>query len=130
MNGGGDWTCVNPGHWIFDGTGMKRGESIPGLVGWEHHGDPDRSLADLEVLAEGSIWRGGTVHGEYAATIFSGPQKNFVFNASTIFWTQGLASPPGHILPWSHCSRPHGPDARVQRIMTNLLRRATTSHPQ
>ena len=31
-------------------------------------------------------------------------------NASTIFWSQGLSMPPGHTLPWSHWSRPHGPD--------------------
>jgi hypothetical protein len=32
--------------------------------------------------------------------------------------------PPGHTLPWSHWSRPHGPDERVQQITHNLLRRA------
>jgi hypothetical protein len=47
-----------------------------------------------------------------------------VFNASSIFWSQGLSSPPGHMLPWSHWSRPHGPDPRVQQITHNLLRRA------
>lgn len=124
FNGGGDWTCTHPDHWLFDGTGMRKGESIPGLVGWEHHGEPDRQRAGLEVVAEGPIWSGGTRPGRYAATIFPGPKGNFVFNASTIFWAQGLASPPGHILPWSHWSRPHGPDARVQSITQNLLNRA------
>jgi hypothetical protein len=28
------------------------------------------------------------------------------------------------MLPWSHWSRPHGPDARVQRITKNVLQRA------
>jgi hypothetical protein len=46
-----------------------------------------------------------------------------VFNAATIFWSQGLSTPPGHILPWSHWSRPHGPDVHVQQITHNLLRR-------
>ena len=103
---------------------MKRGESIPGLVGWEHHGDPDPERPGLEVVAEGSVWTGGGRQGHYTATIFPGPKGNFVFNAATIFWAQGLASPPGHILPWSHFSRPHGPDLRVQRITRNLLDRA------
>ena len=53
-----------------------------------------------------------------------GPRANFVFNASTIFWAQALSSPPGHTLPWSHGSRPHGPDERVQKITQNLLERA------
>ena len=127
FNGGGDWTCVKPEHWAFEGTKMRRGDSIPGLVGWEHHGDPDPNRAGLEVLAEGSVWAGGTTEGRYAATIFPGPTGNPVFNAATIFWSQGLSSPPGHILPWSHWSRPHGPDARVQRITRNVLRRALGS---
>ena len=124
FNGGGDWTCSNPDHWVFAGTGMKNGDSIPGLVGWEHHGEPDLKREGLEVLADGSVWAGGTREGRYAATIFPGPKGNFVFNAATIFWSQGLATPPGHILPWSHWSRPHGPDPRVQHITKNLLDRA------
>jgi len=123
FNGGGDWTCTKPDHWIYEGTGMKAGDSIPGLVGWEHHGAPAK-IPGLEVLAEGLVWAGGTTPSHYTATIFPGPKKNFVFNAATIFWVQGLSSPPGHLLPWSHWSRPHGPDERVQRITHNLLERA------
>lgn len=123
FNGGGDWTCISPEHWIFEGTGMKSGESIPGLVGWEHHGEPDESLPGLEVVAQGSIWSGGDREGRYESVVFDGPRNNFVFNASSIFWAQGLATPPGHILPWSHFSRPHGPDNRVQQITRNILDR-------
>ncbi|MDA1054410.1 MAG: hypothetical protein O3C40_28550 [Planctomycetota bacterium] len=124
FNGGGDWVCTKPGHWIFAGTGMKSGEAIPGLVGWEFHGDPDLERSGLEVVAEGKVWAGGTRLGHWTSTIFPGPKDNFVFNASTIYWAQALATPPGHILPWSHWSRPHGPDERVQKITENLLRRA------
>lgn len=124
FNGGGDWTCAKPDHWLFEGTGMKKGDSIPGLVGWEFHGDPDTARPGLDVVAEGNVWAGGTRLGKYAATVFEGPKKNIVFNASTIFWSQGLSSPPGHIIPWSHYSRPHGPDARVQRITANALNKA------
>lgn len=124
FNGGGDWTCVRPEHWLFEGTGMKSGDSIPGLVGWEHHGEPDPDRAGLQILAEGSVWAGGVREGHYTATIFAGPKGNSVFNAATIFWSQGLAAPPGHIIPWSHWSRPHGPDQRVQTMMHNLLSHA------
>ena len=30
FNGSGDWICTKPEHWIFAGTGMKKGETIPG----------------------------------------------------------------------------------------------------
>ncbi len=128
VNGGGDWTIVKPEHWIFEGLDVKAGDRVPGLIGWEYHGDPPDDIEGLEVVAAGTAWQGGTRPQQWAATIYPGPRENFVFNASTIFWCQGLSSPPGHMLPWSHFSRPHGPDARVQRITSNLLERAGCRH--
>jgi hypothetical protein len=123
VNGAGDWVCVKPDHWIFAGTGMKQGDRIAGLVGWEYHGDPPTDIAGLEVVSAGTALVGGTRPQHWTATIYPGPKGNFVFNAATIFWAQGLSSPPGHTLPWTHWTRPHGPDDRVQRITHNLLRR-------
>jgi hypothetical protein len=122
FNGSGDWICVKPDHWLFAGTGMKKGDRIPGLVGWEFHGEPAK-IAGLEVVAEGPTWTGGEGRSHYTATIYPGPKGNFVFNASTIFWAQGLSAPPGHMPPFSHNGRPHGPDERVQRITRNLFER-------
>lgn len=122
-NGGGDWIVTRPGHWVFEGTGMEKGDRIPGLVGWEFHGDPP-AIPGLEVLAEGIALSGGTIPQHWSATIYPGPKQNFVFNAATIWWAQGLSSPPGHMLPWSHWVRPQGPDPRVERITQNVLRRA------
>jgi len=124
VNGGGDWVCVKPDHWLFAGTGMRAGERIPGLVGWEYHGDPPADIPGLEVVGAGVAFQGGERPQRWTATIYPGPKGNFVFNASTIFWAQGLSSPPGHVLPWSHWTRPHGPDERVQRMTVNLLQRA------
>lgn len=123
VNGGGDWIITNPKHWVFKGTGVKKGEAIPGLIGWEFHGDAP-PLPGLEVLAEGTAWSGGTAPSKWQSVVYDGPKNNFIFNAATIFWAQGLSSPPGHTLPWSHYSRPHGPDERVQQITRNLLDRA------
>ncbi len=119
----GDWICTKPDHWIFDGTGMKQGDRIPGLVGHEYHGDP-ADIPGLEIVAEGDALFEGQRPVRWTATIYPGPKKNFVFSASTVWWNQGLASPPGHILQWYHGVRCHGPDPRVQRITHNLLRRA------
>mgnify|MGYP001104083073 CR=1 FL=1 len=126
INGGGDWTVTKPDHWVFEGTGVKKGDRVPGLVGWEYHGGP-ADLPGLEVVAAGHAWVGGVTLSNWAATVYPGPKDNFVFNAATIFWSQGLSTPPGHTLPWSHWSRPHGPDARVQRITHNLLKKAGCS---
>jgi hypothetical protein len=123
INGCGDWIVSKPEHWMFEGTGMKKGDSVPGLVGWEYHGDPPKDIDGLEVVAEGTALRGGVQPQHWHATLYPGPKNNFVFNAATIFWCQGLARPPGHMLPWTHWARPHGPDELVQKITHNLLRR-------
>jgi hypothetical protein len=125
FNGSGDWVCTKPDHWVFAGTGMKKGDKIPGLVGWEHHGDP-AAIPGLEVVAAGKTHTGGDVESHYEATIYPGPKGNTVFNAATIFWAQGLSSPPGHWLPFVHNGRPHGPDRRVQQVTTNLLKKWTS----
>jgi hypothetical protein len=122
-NGAGDWICTKANHWMFDGTGMRTGDRIPGLVGWEFHGDP-AAIPGLEVVAQGTALSSGVAPSDWTATIYPGPRGNFVFNAATIYWSLGLSSPPGHVLPFSHWARPHGPDARVQRITSNLLRKA------
>ncbi len=123
ITGGGDWTITAPDHWIFEGTEMEKGQAIPGLIGWEFHGDPPK-IEGLEVVAEGWAWSLGENPAKWCAVIYPGPKDNFVFNASTIFWAQGLSMPPGHTLPWSHWNRPHGPDERVQQITHNLLKKA------
>jgi hypothetical protein len=122
FNGSGDWIVTRPDHWLFKGTGMKKGDRIPGLVGWEFHGEP-ADIPGLEVVAEGTTINGSDKEAQWTATIYPGPKKNLVFNASTIFWSQGLSAPPGHLPPISHHGRPHGPDERVQRITRNLFER-------
>ena len=90
---------------------MKKGDRIPGLVGWEFHGDPadDPRPGSRRRGRRRSTAASKTAH--WTATIYPGPKGNFVFNASTIFWSQGLSRPPGHMPPYSHYGRPHGPDA-------------------
>ncbi len=126
VNGGGDWIVTQADHWLFAGTDMENGDAVPGLIGWEYHGQP-AEIPGLQIVAAGTAWQGGVNPQQWTATIYPGPAGNFVFNASTIFWAQALSNPPGHTLPWSHWSRPHGPDDRVIQITHNLLQRAITS---
>lgn len=122
FNGSADWIVSKPDHWIFEGTGMGKGDKIPGLVGWEHHGDP-ANIPGLEVVAEGITINSGGNESYYTATVYPGPKGNWVFNAATIFWSMGLSQPPGLIPPHSHHGRPHGVDKRVQKITSNFLKR-------
>lgn len=122
-NGSGDWIVTDETAWIFEGTGMKNGDSVPGIVGWEFHGDPAK-IPGLAIVAEGISTNSGGEKANWKATLYPGKKGNFVFNASTIWWAQGLSTPPGHMLPYSHDGRPHGPDERVIRITRNLIERA------
>jgi len=120
VTGGGPWVCANEGHWLFAGTGMKNGDGIPGLVGWEYHGSP-ADLPGLEIIAAGAT-HNGSREGRYTSVLFPGPRGNLVFNAATIWWADGLSEPPGYVRPKVY-TEPQGPDARVQRITRNLFER-------
>ena len=122
--GGADWICQQPNHWLFQNSDMKKGEGIPGLVGWEWHGDP-ASIPGLEIVAQGQT--GSTSgSGTYTATVYPGPAGNLVFNASTCWWGDGLSEPPGYVRPSAHGASPRGPDKRVQVITANVLRRLSS----
>jgi len=120
--GAADWICRAPDHWVFEGTGMKAGDSIPQLVGWEYHGPPMRENPGMIVLARGKVRRyQNETNNEYAAVIYTAAKDNFVFNAATCWWNMLLARPPGAVNPpRTDFSRE---DARVQRITRNLLNR-------
>lgn len=142
--GYGDWTVVNPDHWVFADTGMKAGDRIPGLIGWEYHGAPFKAVDGLEVLAQSDRELDGYaelapitnydngIHepgdGKHAAVIYPGPRDNWVFNAGTIWWAEGLSTPPGHVPAQGSLGRVQGPDPRVQQITRNLLNRCLGHH--
>ena len=65
----------------------------------------------------------GDKKGEYTATVYNGPKGNIVFNAATIWWANGLSSPPGHQTPVRHGVAQQGVDERVQKITHNLFQR-------
>jgi hypothetical protein len=77
------------------------------------------NIRGLEVLAKGVV-KHPRADGIYTATIYPGPRDNFVFNAATIWWADGLSAPPGYIRPDAKLA---GPDKRVQRITANVLNR-------
>ncbi len=123
VTGGADWICHLPEHWIFANTGMKKGDGIPGLVGWEWHGDP-AGIPGLQIVATGPTQdKPGSLNGGvYTATTYPGPRGNVVFNASTCWWADALSAPPGYVRPSVYTS-PMGPDKRAQQITRNILDR-------
>lgn len=123
VTGGADWVCAQPDHWIYEGAAMRKGEGIPGLVGWEWHGDP-APIPGLEIVATAPTQDapGKPNGGIHTGTVYPGPRGNIVFNAGTCWWADGLSAPPGYVRPRVY-TEPKGPDARAQRITQNVLRR-------
>ncbi len=123
VTGGADWVCTLPEHWIYRGTGMKQGDRIPGLIGWEWHGDP-APIPGLEIVATAptqsapKMLNGGT----HTGTVYPGPKGNFVFNAGTCWWADAISAPPGYVRPKVY-TEPQGPDERAQKITQNILDR-------
>jgi hypothetical protein len=127
VTGGADWVCLLPDHWLYAGTGMKTGDRIPGLIGWEYHGDPAPTKG-LEIVAGGPTQEapGKLNGGQYTATVYPGPKGNIVFNAATCWWADGLSAPPGYMRPKVY-TEPKGPDERVRRMTENVLGRMGSS---
>jgi hypothetical protein len=131
--GYGDWVIKDASHWIFQGTGLKNGDRIPAIIGWEYHGAPNLDVPGLVEVAGGEVWqmgdagasRPGTQKKYHSAVVYPGPKGNWVFNAGTIWWAEGLSQPPGHI-PAGHVyggAHTFGINPHVQTITSNLLNR-------
>lgn len=124
-----DWTCRRPDHWLFEGTGMQEGDSIPGLVGWEFHGPPLKDDPSVTVVARGRVRHsdGRELERAHAAVVYDGPKGNVVFNAGTCWWSLLLSTPPGSIDP--NRADFQEDDSRVQRMTRNVLDRMLEASP-
>ena len=126
--GYGDWIVKNSGNWIYEGTGMRDGDRIPGIIGWEFHGPPMPAIKGLEVVAESPLSLSKIHH---SAVVYPCPKGNWVFNAGTIWWTEGLSQPPGHIPAGSNSGGlTFGVNPNVQKITSNILTRMIKSSGQ
>ncbi|HEX9243809.1 MAG TPA: N,N-dimethylformamidase beta subunit family domain-containing protein [Anaeromyxobacter sp.] len=109
------WIVTNPGHWIYEGTGVREGDAIPGIVGHEtdrRSNDSRRPTpAGTEAVARSPVTdqtRGPDVQ---EATVRPTDAGGFVFAAGTIQFVWGLA-------------KDGVADGRVQRLTENVFRRA------
>ena len=137
--GYGDWAVTNPGHWVYEGTGLGQGDRIPGIIGWEYHGSP-ADIPGLEVVASSELFQGIKEPKEpaHTAVVYPCARGNWVFNAGTIWWPEGLACPPGHIparLAINSVTVGSGPgtfgvNPHAQAITANVLNRMLRDSPR
>ena len=131
--GYGDWVVSKPEHWVYDGTGLKAGDKIPAIIGWEYDGEP-ADIPGLEVLATSLLhprtdqWV-KTDHYHHGV-IYPCQKGNWVFTAGTIWWPSGLSSPPGHVQARvDEVGGTFGPHPAAQRITANVLNRMIKDSP-
>jgi hypothetical protein len=127
--GYGSFVCQAPDHWVFANTGMKKGDSIPHLIGWEYNGRPVSDRYDITILAETKPDPLGFGQGNenHVATIYTSATGSFVFNAGSCWWPQLLAKTPAYQHPMK-LKQPvdfSKPDSRVQQMTRNLLNKVT-----
>jgi hypothetical protein len=68
----------------------------------------------------------------HSAVVYPCSKGNWVFNAGTIWWPEGLSQPPGHI-PGGHISggaHTLGVNQHVQKITSNILDRMIRDSPR
>ena len=149
--GYGDWVVKNSDHWIYEGTGMKDGDKIPAIIGWEFHGAPAANIEGLVVVAESALSQTDKLHN---GVVYPCPKGNWVFNAGTCWWAEGLSQPPGHVPagdggmeepPYRYATDPysrsapagHNPGGRtfgvnsyVRKITANVINRMIKDSPR
>jgi N,N-dimethylformamidase beta subunit-like protein len=108
------YVVADGGHWLFAGTGLKTGDSVPGIVG--HLVDrfmpefPEPDATSRTILSDSPVTtiQGTSDHSN--SSIYRAPSGALVFAAGTLSWSWGLDG------LWNNVA-----DARIQRITSNLF---------
>jgi hypothetical protein len=109
------WVVSNASHWIYQGTGLQNGDSIPKLVGYEF----DRAWANgmqppnLEIIATSPVvFPALYINSVHHAAVYVAQSGAYVFNAGTNYWPYFLFG------SWDIPQ-----DARVEQMTRNILNR-------
>jgi hypothetical protein len=113
------YVVYNPGHWIFKGTGVRRGTAFPGMAGVETDKVFSGVPRPMEILSISPLNCGGRstiAHSAY----YTVPSGAAVFSSGTMRWVCALRG--------ARCG--HGVTAKaaifVRRATTNVLRTFAT----
>jgi hypothetical protein len=102
----------NAGHWLWEGTGLREGEPIAGLVAGEadhyHPRIPLPEYTERILLAHSPYQDTAGLRGHQDTSLYRAPSGAWVFASGTFAWSPALDR-PGHT------------DARIQRATANLL---------
>jgi hypothetical protein len=99
-------------HWVYAGTGLKTGDTLPHLLGYEwDHVWSDGSSPAVDIIATSPAINNRGRTGDSNVTVYYPTPSSIVFSTGTMEWSWGL-------------DRPEYRDARVEKITENVLTRA------
>src|SRR6195256_1417161 len=114
------YVVANSSSWVYAGTGLADGDSIPGIVGYEMDSSmsssplPTSVAGTYQVLSQSPyVDPGGPLTAN--SSIYQAPSGAWVFGAGTVSWSWGLDA--------DGIAAPKGGDPRIQLITANLLNR-------
>ncbi len=108
------WVVTNANHWIYNGTGLNNGDSIPGVVGYEYDKIWNNGLTPSGLVALSSspvtdvYGNNSTANG----SIYSTNAGGLVFDAGTVYWEWKLDN---------NTINAYGADPRIQQMTINVL---------
>ncbi len=105
---GHPWVVTGASHPLYAGTGLKEGDTLPMLVGYEY----DRTFSNdtpvkATLVAHSPVIDAEGKPGFAESTVYTAPSGALVFGAGTIYWALGLDGPQR--------------DGRIERMTANLL---------
>ncbi len=110
-----DWVVADASNWVFANTGLKNGDHLPGLVGYEYD---NVSRSGAPIPAGTSVLSSSHVHDIAQnrddvsnATVYTARSGARVFNAATMQWSWGLDGYGNHNVV----------NPGVQKITRNIL---------
>jgi hypothetical protein len=112
------WVVSDASHWLLAGTGLKNGESIPHIVGYEYDAlssafpvpPGDHSISSSPVIGANGI------QSTANSTIYTAASGARVFASGSMQWSWGLDSYAASNAPHPNCVNPH-----IQLITQNLF---------
>jgi hypothetical protein len=124
FNGPGfPWVVADASSWIYAGTNLKNGDTLPALVGYEYDGVYQNYPvpSGLQIVAKSPVNGIDRSHDEADATLYTAPSGAWIFNAATIQWSVGLDDYGSITMGLKPAVNPV-----VQKITDNILQKFLT----